>query len=93
MAKLAEDQKRQRAAKRALRSALEAEADDRRRRERMSGGSEKVRASAPEGSPPLTQLTRPGAGKSRSEFGPVRHRMPPPVSLPIDIDLNVPLFS
>lgn len=34
MAKLTEEQKRQRAAKRALRSALEAEADDRRRRER-----------------------------------------------------------
>lgn len=34
MAKLTEEQKRQRAAKRALRSALEAETDDRRRRER-----------------------------------------------------------
>lgn len=34
MAKLTEEQKRQRAAKRALRSALDAEADDRRRRER-----------------------------------------------------------
>ncbi|MFG2885432.1 hypothetical protein ACGFYV_24600 [Streptomyces sp. NPDC048297] len=34
MAKLTEEQKQQRAAKRALRSALEAEADDRRRRER-----------------------------------------------------------
>ncbi|MGW5094136.1 hypothetical protein ACWEQU_20110 [Streptomyces nodosus] len=34
MAKLTEEQRRQRAAKRALRSALDAEADDRRRRER-----------------------------------------------------------
>ncbi|MGW7082221.1 hypothetical protein ACWGH2_01815 [Streptomyces sp. NPDC054871] len=33
MAKLTEEQKRQQAAKRALRSALDAEADDRRRRE------------------------------------------------------------